>query len=69
MDLHGHPNGPLNGPCEADFRGPLVKKGPPGSFHGPNWYFFYIDLLTTDKLKFTAWFKVNPTFGSGVIIY
>ena len=23
---HGHPNGTLNGPCEADFRGPLVKK-------------------------------------------
>ena len=40
LDLHGHPNGPLNGPCKADFRGPLVKKGPPGSFHGPNWSFF-----------------------------
>ena len=36
MDLHEHPNGPLDRPCKADFRDPLVKKGPPGSFHGPN---------------------------------
>ena len=61
MVLHGHPNGPLDGPCETDLRGPLVKKGPPWSFFDPNWHFFYIDLLTTDKLKFTAWFEVNPT--------
>ena len=40
LDLHGHLSGPLNGPCEADFRGPLLKKGPPLSFHGPNWSFF-----------------------------
>ena len=26
--------------------------------------FFYIGLSTKDKLKFTAWFEVNPTFGS-----
>ena len=29
--------------------------------------FFYIDLKTTDKLEFTAWFEVNRTFGSGGI--
>ena len=69
LDLHGHPNGPVHGPCEADLRGPFVKKGAPGSFHGPNWSFFYTDLLTTDKLNFTAWFEVNPTFGSGMISY
>ena len=31
LDLHWHPTGPLNGPCKVDFRGPLVKKGPPWS--------------------------------------
>ena len=25
LDLHGPPNGPLNGPGEANFWGPLVK--------------------------------------------
>ena len=30
MVLHGHPSGPLNGPC--DFRGPLVKR----ALHGPS---------------------------------
>ena len=34
MNLHGPPNGPQNGPCEANFRAPLVKKGPAGSDHG-----------------------------------
>ena len=48
----GHPPGPLNGPCEADFSGPLLKKGAPGSFHGPNWSFFHIDLPTIYKVKF-----------------
>ena len=67
MDLPEHPNGTLNGP--RDVRGPLVKEGSSGSFYGPNLYFFYIDLLPTDKLRFTAWFEVNPTFGSGVISY
>ena len=32
-------------------------------------HFFYIDLLITDKVKFTAWLEVNLTFGSGVISY
>ena len=63
MDLHGPPNGPLNGPCEADFGGPWPIKDPPGSLHGPNWSIFFIDLETTDKLKNTAWFEVNRTFG------
>ena len=40
LDLRWHPNGPLNGPCEADSRGPLVKKGTQGSFRGPDWPFF-----------------------------
>ena len=31
MDLHGPPNGPY----EANFRGPLVKKGPAESLHSP----------------------------------
>ena len=35
LDLHGPPNVPQNGPCEANFRAPLVKKGPAGSDHGP----------------------------------
>ena len=29
-------HGPPNGPCKANFRGPLVIKGPPGPLHGPN---------------------------------
>ena len=41
MDLHGPPNGPLNGPCEADFGGPWPIKDPPGSLHGPNWSIFF----------------------------
>ena len=52
---------------EANFRGLLLEKGPPGPPHGPNWPFFYIGLKTMDKLKFTAWFDVNRTFGSGEI--
>ena len=36
MYHHGPPNGPQNGPCKANFRGPLVIKGPPGPLHGPN---------------------------------
>ena len=32
MDVHGHPNGPLNGPWKANF-------SPPQSYHGPNWSF------------------------------
>ena len=40
LDLHGPPNGPQNGPSEVNFRGPFVKKGPAGSFHGPKWSMF-----------------------------
>ena len=29
---------------------------------------FFLDLGITDKLEFTAWFEVNPTFGSRAII-
>ena len=34
MDHYGPPNGPRNGPCKANFRGPFVKKGPS---RGPSW--------------------------------
>ena len=34
-DPPGPHNGPQNGPCDANFRGPSVKKGPAGSLHGP----------------------------------
>ena len=47
LDLHGPQNGPQNGSGEANSRGPFIKKGPPGSFDGPNWSFFFIDLWTT----------------------
>ena len=40
LDLHGPPNGPWNGPCEADCGGPLPIKGLPGPLHGPNWSLF-----------------------------
>ena len=40
LDLHGPPNGPQNGPSEANFRGPFVKKGPAGSLHGSKWSMF-----------------------------
>ena len=48
--------------------GPLHRKDAPGSFHGPNWSIFFLDLETTDKLEFTAWFEVNRTSGCGEII-
>ena len=48
LDLHGPLNGPQNGSCEANSRGPSIKKGPPGSFDGPNWSFIFIDLWTMD---------------------
>ena len=40
LDLYGPSNGPQNGLCDAEFRGPLVKKGPAGSLHGPKWSIF-----------------------------
>ena len=58
LDHHGPQNGPHNGSCEANSRGPSIEKGPPGSFHGPNW-----------SIEFTAWSEVNPTFGSRAIIF
>ena len=53
-----NPKGPLNGPCEADFRELLVKNGSP---HGPN--LKHISRRQTN-LKFAAWFEVNLTFCS-----
>ena len=46
------------------FRGPLIEKALQGPFMVQTDQFFYIGLQTTDKLKFTAWFEVNLTFGS-----
>ena len=64
LDLDGPRNGCQNGHCNANFRGPPVKKG--------LWWSelvdFFIDLKTTNKLEFTAWFGVNPTFASRGII-
>ena len=40
LDLLGPKNGPQKGPCKANFWGPLIKKGPAGSLHGPNWSTF-----------------------------
>ena len=31
VNLHGHPNGPLNRLCQAGCWGPSIKKGPPWS--------------------------------------
>ena len=42
LDLYGPLNGPQNGSCEANSRGPSIKKGLPGSFDGPNWSIFFI---------------------------
>ena len=36
LNLHGPPNGPQNGPCEANFWGPFIKKAPAGALHGQN---------------------------------
>ena len=41
--LHGHPNGPINGPCKAYFRGPLVKR----ALHFP--YMVQIDDISLDN--------------------
>ena len=46
---------------------PWQKRALQGPFRVQSDQFFQIDLKTTDKLKFTAWFEVNPTFGSGDI--
>ena len=54
LNLHGPPNGPQNGPCEANFWGPLLKKAPAGSLSGANWSIFLIGLKTTDKLEYSA---------------
>ena len=40
LDFHRPPNGPQNGPCEANFWGTSVKKGPSGSHLDRNWSIF-----------------------------
>ena len=61
LDLHGPTNGPLNGTCEADFRGPLPKKNcPPGSI-----LINFLDRpLDNGKTFIYSLFEVNPTFSS-----
>ena len=54
LDLHCPQNGPPNGPWEANFWGPLLKKAPAGSLSGANWSIFLIGLKTTDKLEYSA---------------
>ena len=51
LDHHGPPNGPQNGSCEANFGGPLVKKGPPGPLHGPKWSIFLDRPLDNSKKR------------------
>ena len=51
LDLHRHSNGLLNGPCEADFIGPLVKEGLQGHFMVQ---FSKIDLKTMNKIDFSS---------------
>ena len=43
---------------------PWQKRALQGPFMVQTDQYFQIGLQTTDKLKFTAWFEVNPTFGS-----
>ena len=43
---------------------PWQKRALQGPFMVQTDQFFYIGLSTKDKLKFTAQFEVNPTFGS-----
>ena len=61
--LHGYPNGPLNGPWKADFQVPLVKKILQGPFWVQIGQFIHFDHWTLEKLKYTAWFGVNPAYG------
>ena len=52
----------------ANFRGPSVKKGSPGSLQGPHWSIFYIDFQTTDKLEFTAWGESEIRFQRKLLV-
>ena len=49
---------------EANFRVPSIEKALQGPFMVQIGQFYFLDLETTDKLEFTAWFEVNPTFCS-----
>ena len=49
LDLHGPRNKLLYKPCKADFRGPLLKKGPPGSLHIPYFSFYSINSEKMDE--------------------
>ena len=48
LDLHGPQNVAENGSFEANSRGPTIKKGPPGSFDGPNWSIFFYKPLDNE---------------------
>ena len=65
MDLYMDTKWTPRWTLQGRFYGTHGEKGRPGSFCSP----IFIDLLTTGKLKFTAWFEVNPTFGSEVMSY
>ena len=56
---HGRPNGPLNGPCEADFWHPWLKRVLRSFSMIQIDKFSQIGLQKTDKFKCTAWFEVN----------
>ena len=47
-----------------DLGGTLALKGRARVLSWSELAHFLLDLETTDKLEFTAWFEVNPTFGS-----
>ena len=51
-----------------NFEGTLALQGPARVLLWSELVNFFLDLETTDKLKFTAWFEVNPTLGSRGIL-
>ena len=61
MDLQMDPN---MGPARLILGDPCPKN----SLHGPS-KVLYTSRPTTEKLKSTAWFEVNPTFGSRDIAF
>ena len=54
------PNKTSNGPCEDNWRGPLLKMVPQSTLHGMLSYF----LIKTLGNRFPTWFEVNLTFVS-----
>ena len=48
----------------GEYEGTLPLKGRARVLSWSELVSFFLDLETTDKLQFTAWFEVNTTFGS-----